>query len=117
MYVDKENLPEISEPKSELEKALIMIKDSSWNTQFESINCLRSIIENHKELITEDYFNMIITELLQCLNNMRSGVSKIALICLGELLRKFHKRSHPFTDQIVNTLVKKSMTTSDFIQE
>ncbi len=60
---------------------------------------------------------MIITELLQCLNNMRSGVSKIALICLGELLRKFHKRSHPFTDQIVNTLVKKSMTTSDFIQE
>lgn len=43
---------------------------------------------------------------------MRSGVSKIALICLGELLRKFHKRSHPFTDQIVNTLVKKSITTS-----
>ena len=48
---------------------------------------------------------------------MRSGVSKIALICLGELLRKFHKRSHPFTEHIINTLVKKSITTSDFIQE
>jgi hypothetical protein len=48
MYVDKENLPEIPEPKTELEKALLMIKDSSWNTQFESINCIRSIVENHK---------------------------------------------------------------------
>lgn len=44
-------------------------------------------------------------------------MSKIALICLGELLRKFHKRSHPYTEQVINTLVKKSITTSDFIQE
>jgi len=48
---------------------------------------------------------------------MRSGVSKIALICLGELLRKFHKRAFPFTEQIITTLAKKSITTSDFIQE
>lgn len=41
------------DPKTELEKALIMIRDSSWNTQFESINSLRSVIEYHKELVSE----------------------------------------------------------------
>lgn len=60
---------------------------------------------------------MILTELLQCLNNLRSGVSKISLICLGELLRKFHRKAYPFTEQIITTLVKKSITTSEFIQE
>lgn len=34
MYVDKENLPDIGDPKTELEKALVMIRDNSWNTQF-----------------------------------------------------------------------------------
>lgn len=83
MYVDKENLAEVNDPKAELEKALIMIRDNSWNTQFDSINSLRSVIEYHKEIINEEYFNMILSELLQCLNNLRSGVSKISLICLG----------------------------------
>ena len=32
-------------------------------------------------------------------------------------MRKFHKRTYPFTDNIVNMLIKKSITTSDFIQE
>ncbi len=48
MYVDKENLPEMVDPKSELNKALLLIRDHSWNTQFESINSLRSVIEYHK---------------------------------------------------------------------
>lgn len=32
-------------------------------------------------------------------------------------MRKFRKRTYPFTDNIVNMLIKKSITTSDFIQE
>ena len=117
MYVEKENLLQLIDPKAELNKALILIKDNSWNTQFESINAIRSVIEYHKDIISDDCFSTIINELLICLNSMRSGVSKISLICLGELLKKFHKRSYPFTESIVNILIKKSVTTSDFIQE
>ena len=75
------------------------------------------MIEYHKEIVNEECLAIIINELLTCLNSMRSGISKISLICLGELMKKFHKKSYPFTEIIVNTLLKKSMTTSDFIQE
>lgn len=59
----------------------------------------------------------IVNELLQCLNNLRSGVAKLALMCLGEMMKKFHKKMYSFSENIVMTIMKKSITTSEFMQD
>jgi hypothetical protein len=59
----------------------------------------------------------IVNELLSCLNNLRSGVTKLAFMCLNEIMRKFHKRTYPFTETIIMTIIKKSITTSEFMQD
>jgi len=51
------------------------------------------------------------------LGNLRSGVTKLALMCLYEMMRKFHKRMYGFTEGIVLTVIKKSITTSEFMQD
>lgn len=59
----------------------------------------------------------IVSELLNCLNNLRSGVTKLALMCLNEIMRKFHKRTYPYSEAIILTIIKKSITTSEFMQD
>lgn len=73
----------MTDAKHELDKSLHSIRDNSWHTQFDCINNIRCIVEHHQESITDESFTTIINELLGCLNNMRSGVCKISLICLG----------------------------------
>lgn len=60
---------------------------------------------------------MIVNELLSNLSNLRSGVTKLALMCLNEMMRRLHKRMYPFSDNIILTIIKKSITTSDFMQD
>ena len=60
---------------------------------------------------------MITTELINCMNNMRSGVMKISLICLDQLILKFKKKMLPYTEIIMNTVIKKSIGTSEFIAD
>ncbi len=59
----------------------------------------------------------IVNELLQSLSNLRSGVTKIALMCLNEMMKKFHRRMYQFTENIILTIIKKSITTSEFMQD
>jgi hypothetical protein len=54
----------------------------------------------------------VVGELLQCIGNLRSGVTKLALMCLNELMRKFTRRLFNCTENIVLTVIKKSITTS-----
>lgn len=59
----------------------------------------------------------MVGELLQCIGNLRSGVTKLALMCVNEMMRKLHRRMHPFSEAIVITVLKKSITTSEFMQD
>ncbi len=52
-------------------------------SHFDSINKIRSVIENHPNIISEEHLQSIVTDMISCLNgNSRSGVMKISLICL-----------------------------------
>lgn len=73
------------------------MKDSNWSMQFEAISKVRSAVEFHRELVSEEIMTGIVNELLQNLSNLRSGVTKLALICLNEMMRRFHRRMHQFT--------------------
>lgn len=84
-------------PKSELEKIMVEIKDGSWIVQFDSISRLRSIVEFNKELLVDDSLSCILNELLQCLSTLRSGVAKLALMCLNEIILKLQKKLGHFS--------------------
>ena len=68
---------------------MIDLKDSNWNIQFESISKIRSIMYYNKDLVNEDSLTVIVNELLHCISNQRSGVTKLALLCLYEIIPKF----------------------------
>ena len=93
------------------------MKDINWSIQFDGISKVRSVVEFHKELLTEEIIPLIVNELLQNLSNLRSGVTKLALTCLNEMMRRLHKKIYPFSENIILTIIKKSITTSDFMQD
>ena len=73
-------------------------------------------MEFNKELFLEETLTCTLNELLNCLGNLRSGVTKLALICLNELMGKVHKKVAPSSEGIVLALLKRSLTTSEFMQ-
>lgn len=68
-------------------------------------------------MVGEEALAAIVGELLQCIGNLRSGVTKLALMCLNEMMRRFGRRMYPSTENIVLTIIKKSITTSEFMQD
>lgn len=68
-------------------------------------------------MVGEEALNAIVNELLQCVGNLRSGVTKLALMCLTELMRRFGRRLYPSTEGVVLALLRKSITTSEFMQD
>jgi len=88
------------------------MKDANWSIQFDGISKVRSVAEFHRELFSEENIPLIVNELLQSLSNLRSGITKLALMCLNEMMRRLHKKMYPFTENIILTIIKKSITTS-----
>ena len=48
VYLEKENLKPLENPKAELEMALVDMKDSNWSIQFDGISKVRCVVEFHK---------------------------------------------------------------------
>lgn len=80
-----------------MERAIVDMKDSNWSIQFDGISKIRSVAEFHRDLLSEENIPLIVNELLQNLSNLRSGITKLALMCLNEMMRKLHKKMYQFT--------------------
>lgn len=93
-YLDRSELKNLQDPERELKILPSGFKDPDWHNQFDAINTMRRIIENHEEVVAgagSSSIHMLILELLRMVESLRSSVSKNAMIALGEMIVKLRR--------------------------
>lgn len=117
-YINFESLEELKNPKKELlEIEKNLISEKNWMNQFDAQNKLRSIFKHHKSVIEQAGYsiNNFIGSIIKLTENLRSGLSKTAQICLKECIIIYKKALDRSLDLIIKKLLKKIQETNVFI--
>ena len=91
-YIDYSNLPELKEEQMTEENINIQIKNLTeipkWEINFNALIFFRSLNKKNSNLLKK-YIQILIPYLNKLSNSIRSGISKLTLILLGEILNSY----------------------------
>ena len=91
-YIDYSNLPELKEEQITEENINIQIKNLTeipkWEINFNALIFFRSLNKKNPILLKK-YIQILIPYLNKLSNSIRSGISKLTLILLGEILKTY----------------------------
>ncbi|XP_051874923.1 TOG array regulator of axonemal microtubules protein 1 isoform X2 [Pristis pectinata] len=105
-----------SKPDLALSEALKLISDEDWEKKIEGINCIRCLSAHHTDVLTARLHEAVFA-VVQEVKNLRSGVSRIAVLCLGELFTVLKKNMDQELDITVKVLLHKAGESNAFIRE
>lgn len=83
----------------------------------EALNKIKRIVAHHSELLTSSIIKSIVPDIMRLVENLRSSLSKNAVMTLNELALKVKKALDSELDLIFNKLIKKSLDANSFISE
>ncbi|CAD8204105.1 unnamed protein product [Paramecium pentaurelia] len=116
VYLD--SVMPLDQPESVLKTLLNELRYDDWIRQFEALNNLRRLAKHNTELLKKSInFPQILQEMVKQIENLRSGVSKNALISLQELSDIYKKDLDFIMDQALQKLIKKAIDLNTFISE
>ncbi|XP_055496342.1 TOG array regulator of axonemal microtubules protein 1 [Leucoraja erinacea] len=105
-----------SKPDLALSEALKLVSDEDWEKKIEGINCIRCLSAYHSDVLTTRLHEAVFA-VVQEVKNLRSGVSRVALLCLGDMFTVFKKNMDQELDVTVKILLHKASESSAFIRE
>eukprot|EP00003_Mantamonas_plastica_P019248 TRINITY_DN3154_c0_g1_i1.p1 TRINITY_DN3154_c0_g1~~TRINITY_DN3154_c0_g1_i1.p1 ORF type:complete len:1701 (-),score=599.48 TRINITY_DN3154_c0_g1_i1:9-4373(-) len=91
--------------------------DAKWDSQFESLNTLRRAAAFHSDLLSNGDFHATILLLNEAVNNLRSSITKNAIMCYKDMFSNMGKTMDSQLDYVVPVLVKKTGETNVFITD
>uniref|UniRef100_A0A8C4NE27 TOG domain-containing protein n=1 Tax=Eptatretus burgeri TaxID=7764 RepID=A0A8C4NE27_EPTBU len=92
------------------------IPEDDWEKKIQNLVILRCLLLFHHELLLPCLPDIISFAVLE-VNNLRSTVSRMAIVCLGEAFQSLKKNMDSELDVTVNVLLHKSGESSHFIRE
>ncbi|KAM9556591.1 TOG array regulator of axonemal microtubules protein 1 [Guaruba guarouba] len=109
-------LQPFSKPEMALTEALTLLADENWEKKTEGLNFIRRLSAHHATILTAKLHetNMAVA---QEVKNLRSGVSRAAVICLGDLFTCLKKNMDQELDYTVKILLHKAGESNTFIRE
>lgn len=120
-YLERHELEPLPDADRQFKALFATMKESAdWHQQFEAVNTLRRLVENHEELVTKSgssSIHLLVLELLRMVESLRSSVSKNAMIALGELTAKARRALDPDIEAITDRLLRKVADANTFISE
>ena len=88
-YLSKDELTPLNEPERDFKEILNALKSNDWKVLFDTVNRLRRLIEFDSNMIInagQTVIHSLVMDILSLVENLRSSVSKNALLCLNELI-------------------------------
>ncbi|XP_056666750.1 TOG array regulator of axonemal microtubules protein 1 isoform X6 [Monodelphis domestica] len=114
--MDPSELRPFSKPEVALTEALRLLADDDWEKKIEGLNFIRCLSAFHSDVLTiklhETSFAVV-----QEVKNLRSGVSRAAVVCLGDLFTHLKKNMDQEIDNTVKVLLHKAGESNTFIRE
>uniref|UniRef100_A0A452ET49 TOG array regulator of axonemal microtubules protein 1 n=1 Tax=Capra hircus TaxID=9925 RepID=A0A452ET49_CAPHI len=114
--MDSSELRPFSKPEVALTEALRLLAEEDWEKKIEGLNFIRCLAAFHSEILNiklhETNFAVV-----QEVKNLRSGVSRAAVVCLSDLFTHLKKSMDQELDNTVKVLLQKSGESNTFIRE
>ncbi|TKC39148.1 hypothetical protein EI555_017055 [Monodon monoceros] len=114
--MDSSELRPFSKPEVALTEALRLLADEDWEKKIEGLNFIRCLAAFHSEILNTKLHETNFA-VLQEVKNLRSGVSRAAVVCLSDLFTYLKKSMDQELDNTVKVLLHKSGESNTFIRE
>ncbi|XP_052041742.1 TOG array regulator of axonemal microtubules protein 1 isoform X3 [Apodemus sylvaticus] len=114
--MDSLELRPFSKPEIALTEALRLLADEDWEKKMEGLNFVRCLAAFHSDLLNTKLHETTFA-VVQEVKNLRSGVSRAAVVCLGDLFTYLKKNMDQELDTTVRALLHKAGESNTFIRE
>ncbi|XP_030340800.1 TOG array regulator of axonemal microtubules protein 1 isoform X2 [Strigops habroptila] len=114
--MDTSELWPFSKPEMALTEALTLLADDDWEKKMEGLNFIRRLSAYHATILTGKLHETNVA-VAQEVKNLRSGVSRAAVVCLGDLFTYLKKSMDQELDYTVKILLHKAGESNTFIRE
>ncbi|XP_061854816.1 TOG array regulator of axonemal microtubules protein 1 [Colius striatus] len=114
--MDPSELQPFSKPEMALTEALTLLADDDWEKKIEGLNFVRCLSAYHATILTAKLHETSLA-VAQEVKNLRSGVSRAAVVCLGDLFTYLKKSMDQELDNTVKVLLHKAGESNTFIRE
>ncbi|XP_064317278.1 TOG array regulator of axonemal microtubules protein 1 [Phalacrocorax carbo] len=114
--MDPSELQPFSKPEAALMEALTLLADDDWEKKIEGLNFVRCLSAYHATILTAKLHETSLA-VAQEVKNLRSGVSRAAVVCLGDLFTYLKKSMDQELDNTVKVLLHKAGESNTFIRE
>ncbi|KGM00339.1 Protein FAM179B, partial [Charadrius vociferus] len=114
--MDPSELQPFSKPEVALTEALTFLADDDWEKKIEGLNFVRCLSAYHATILTSKLHETSLA-VAQEVKNLRSGVSRAAVVCLGDLFTYLKKSMDQELDNTVKVLLHKAGESNTFIRE
>ncbi|XP_068272650.1 TOG array regulator of axonemal microtubules protein 1 isoform X2 [Nyctibius grandis] len=114
--MDPSELQPFPKPETALTEALMLLADDDWEKKIEGLNFVRCLSAYHATVLTAKLHETSLA-VAQEVKNLRSGVSRAAVVCLGDLFTHLKKSMDQELDNTVKVLLHKAGESNTFIRE
>ncbi|XP_009070563.1 PREDICTED: protein FAM179B-like, partial [Acanthisitta chloris] len=114
--LDPAELQPLARPDAALAEALLLLADEDWEKKIEGLNSVRCLSAYHAPVLTAKLHETSLA-VAQEVKNLRSGVSRAAVVCLGDLFTHLKKSMDQELDNAVKVLLHKAGESNTFIRE
>ncbi|XP_065492726.1 TOG array regulator of axonemal microtubules protein 1-like isoform X3 [Caloenas nicobarica] len=109
-------LQPLAKPEAALAEALALLADEDWEKKIEGLNFVRCLSAYHAPTLTAKLHETSLA-VAEEVKNLRSGVSRAAVVCLGDLFTYLKKSMDQELDNTVKVLLHKAGESNTFIRE
>ncbi|KAL4144423.1 hypothetical protein PRNP1_013556 [Phytophthora ramorum] len=116
-YLELHEITPLMNPKQDLSKILTQLRSEDWEANFDAMNTVRRLAIHHAGMIDLSKVHGIVAEILKQVPNLRSSVSKNALLALESMCSAFSRAMDSEVENIIPVLLKRCADSNMFVCE
>ncbi|KAG7389647.1 hypothetical protein PHYPSEUDO_010044 [Phytophthora pseudosyringae] len=116
-YLEVHEIAPLLNPKQDLSKALSQLRSDDWEANFDALSTVRRLATHHAGLLDTGKVHAIVSEILKQIPNLRSSVSKNALLALESMCAAFSRTMDSEVENIIPVLLKRCTDSNAFVCE
>ncbi|KAF4142316.1 CLASP N terminal [Phytophthora infestans] len=116
-YLEPHEITPLMNPKHELNRVLSQLQSDDWEANFEALSTVRRLALHHASVIDAVKVHTIISGIMKQVSNLRSSVSKNALMALESMCAAFSRAMDSEVESIVPVLLKRCADSNAFVCE
>ncbi|XP_063039510.1 TOG array regulator of axonemal microtubules protein 1 [Engraulis encrasicolus] len=113
---EQAELRPFSKPDLALTQSFKLLNSDDWEKKIEGLTFLRCLAQYHTDLLSSKLHDVCLA-LVQEVRNLRSGVSRVAVVTLGELFVNLQRTMDQELDVVARALLHKASESNAFIRQ